>query len=171
MKAGEIYSRFWNDRDVKRVACFRAPMSQMGNIRAMDLNASDECKNWYRYMKTVTILNAWDNTCAALDGCDFDADLIFSTDNRVLVSKWRDDTVVLCAQKKGEKKVPTEQDFIDSNINGFGDDIGKVTNRITTMFDVQSKYEPGSKEYEELAYRIVAGQKFQQDCIKNISAA
>lgn len=98
----------------------------------------------------------------------FDGDLIFSTDNKVLVDKWRDERVVLCAQKKGEKKVPTEQDFIDSNINGFGDDIGKVTNRITTMFDVQSKYEPESDEYKELTYRIIAGQKFQQDCIDRI---
>lgn len=86
----------------------------------------DECKNWYRYMKTVAIVSAFDNTCAALDGMDWDGDLIFSTDNRVLLDKWRDETVILCAQKKGEKKVPTEQDFIDSNINGFGDDIGKV---------------------------------------------
>ena len=122
-------------------------------------------------MKTVAIVSAFDNTCAALDGMDWDGDLIFSTDNMVLLGRWRDETVILCAQKKGEKKIPTEQDFIDSNINGFGDDIGKVTNRITTMFDVQSKYEPGSKEYEELAYRIVAGQKFQQDCIKTISAS
>lgn len=122
-------------------------------------------------MKTVTIVSAWDNICAALNGMDHDGDLIFSTDNRVLVDKWRDELVVLCAQKKGEKKVPTEQDFIESNINGFGDDIGKVTNRITTMFDVQSKYEPESDEYKELTYRIIAGQKFQQDCIKVISAA
>lgn len=166
--SGEIYSRFWNDRGVKKVACFRAPMSQMANIRCMNLNSSDECKNWYRYMKTVTIVNAWDNTCAALNGMDWDGDLMFSTDNRVLVDKWRNETVVLCAQKKGEKKIPTEQDFIESNINGFGDDIGKVTNRITTMFDVQSKYEPESKEYQELTYRIISGQKFQQDSIDRI---
>lgn len=44
LKAGEIYSRFWNDRDVKRVACFRAPMSQMANIRCLNLNSSDDCK-------------------------------------------------------------------------------------------------------------------------------
>lgn len=168
LKAGEVYSRFWNDRDVKRVACFRAPMSQMANIRCLNLNSSDECKNWYRYMKTVAIVSAFDNTCAALDGMDWDGDLIFSTDNRVLLDKWRDETVILCAQKKGEKKVPTEQDFIDSNINGFGDDIGKVTNRITTMFDVQSKFEPESREYKELTYRIISGQKYQQDTIDRI---
>lgn len=168
LKAGEVYSRFWNDRDVKRVACFRAPMSQMANIRCLNLNSSDECKNWYRYMKTVAIVSAFDNTCAALDGMDWDGDLIFSTDNRVLLDRWRDETVILCAQKKGEKKIPTEQDFIDSNINGFGDDIGKVTNRITTMFDVQSKFEPESREYKELTYRIISGQKYQQDTIDRI---
>ena len=168
LKAGEVYSRFWNDRDVKRVACFRAPMSQMANIRCLDLNSSDECKNWYRYIKTVAIVSAFDNTCAALDGMDWDGDLIFSTDNRILLDKWRNETVILCAQKKGEKKVPTEQDFIESNINGFGDDIGKVTNRITTMFDVQSKFEPESREYKELTYRIISGQKYQQDTIDRI---
>lgn len=42
LSAGEIYSRFWNDRNVDKVACFRAPMSQMANIRRMNLNSSDE---------------------------------------------------------------------------------------------------------------------------------
>ena len=30
------------------------------------------------------------------------------------------------------------------------------------MFDVRSQFEPGSKEYEELSYRIMCGQHFQQ---------
>ena len=168
LKAGEVYSRFWNDRDVKRVACFRAPMSQMANIRCMNLNVSDDCQYWYRYMKSVFITNAWDNMCAALNGEDFDADLTFSTDNRVLIDKWVNEPVVLCVQRKCEKKVPTEKDFIESNISGFGDNIGRTTNRITTMFDVRSKFEQGSKEYDELTYRIICGQLYQQNAIDKI---
>lgn len=168
MKAGEVYSRFWNDRDVKRVACFRAPMSQMANIRCMNLNVSNDCQYWYRYMKSVFITNAWDNMCAALNGEDFDADLTFSTDNRVLIDKWVNEPVVLCVQRKCEKKVPTEKDFIESNISGFGDNIGRTTNRITTMFDVRSKFEQGSKEYDELTYRIICGQLYQQNAIDKI---
>lgn len=168
LKAGEVYSRFWNDRDVKRIACFRAPMSQMANIRCMNLNVSDDCKYWYRYMKSVFITNAWDNMCAALNGEDFDADLTFSTDNRVLIDKWVNEPVVLCVQRKCEKKVPTEKDFIESNISGFGDNIGRTTNRITTMFDVRSKFEQGSKEYDELTYRIICGQLYQQNAIDKI---
>lgn len=140
----------------------------MANIRCMNLNVSDDCQYWYRYMKSVFITNAWDNMCAALNGEDFDADLTFSTDNRVLIDKWVNEPVVLCVQRKCEKKVPTEKDFIESNISGFGDNIGRTTNRITTMFDVRSKFEQGSKEYDELTYRIICGQLYQQNAIDKI---
>lgn len=102
----------------------------------------------------------------------FDGDLIFSTDNNVLVKNTKEMSTLLCVQKKGEKKVPEESDFIKSNICGFGDDIGKITNRITSMFDLRSKFEIGSNEYEELTYRIKCGQLYQQasiDKIKGIS--
>ena len=171
LKAGEIYSRFWNDRDVKRVACFRAPMSCHNNIVFRNLNSNDDCKNWYRYMKTVTILSAWDNTCAALNGADFDGDLIFSTDNNVLIRNKRETPTLLCVQKKGEKKIPTEDDLAESNAAGFGNDVGSTTNHITSMGDVQSQFEPGSREYEELDYRIMCGQLYQQnvlDAVKGV---
>ena len=72
---------------------------------------------------------------------------------------------LMCAQRKAKKCVPSEEDIIKSNIASFGDDIGKITNHITAMFDVISMYEKGSQEYEALVYRIKCGQKFQQDAI------
>lgn len=168
LTAGQFYSKYWIDCGVDKVVCYRAPMSCHNNIRVMAVNKSDECQYWYRYMKTVSILNAWDNTCAALNGADFDGDLMFSTDNRVLLENTRATPPILCIQKKGEKKVPTEDDFIESNMNGFGDSIGKITNRITTMFDVQSRFEVGSREFETLEYRICCGQLFQQNSIDRI---
>ena len=48
--------------------------------------------------------------------------------------------------------------MIQSNIDSFGDDIGKTTNHITAMYDVQAQFEEGSREYEELDYRIQCGQ-------------
>ena len=72
LKSGEFYSHFWNELGIDRVAAFRAPMICMNNIRVFDLKQSEEMKKWYRYMDTVMILNSWDETCAALCGCDFD---------------------------------------------------------------------------------------------------
>lgn len=95
----------------------------------------------------------------------FDGDLAFSTNNYVLLENYRPELPILCVQRKAAKKVVVESDYIQSNINSFGDDIGKITNRITTMYDVQSQYEVGSKEFEVLDYRIRCGQLYQQNAI------
>lgn len=91
--------------------------------------------------------------------------MIFTTDNRVLVECHKQLPALMCAQKKAKKCIPTEEDIIRSNIASFGDDIGKITNHITSMFDVIAQYDKGSPEYEALDYRIKCGQKYQQDAI------
>lgn len=91
--------------------------------------------------------------------------MIFLTDNSVLVDNIRSVLPIQCEQKKAAKKVPDEKDFIKANALGFGDDIGPVTNRITAQTELQSLFGPGTPEYEELQYRITAGQHVQQNCI------
>ncbi len=59
----------------------------------------------------------------------------------------------------------TEDDLARSNVDSFGDDIGRTTNWITSMFDVQAQFSPDSEEYKVLDYRIRCGQLFQQNAI------
>ena len=165
LKSGEIYNFYWDNVGCQEVAGFRAPMTCHNNIRRLSINRSDEVRYWYRYMPTITVLNAWDTTCHAMNGCDFDGDIVLLTDNDVLLRNLRDEPALMCVQRKAEKKVITQDDLIKSNINSFGDEIGKVTNRITSMFDVLSKFEKGSPEYETLMYRIKCGQHYQQATI------
>lgn len=165
LKSGEIYNKYWADDGAEKVACFRAPMTTHENIRVMSPCRSDEARYWYQYMKTCTIINAWDTTMPALNGLDFDGDLTMITDNPVLVNKYKPLPAIICEQKKAVKKVSNEEDFITSDINSFGNDIGSITNRATSMFEVRSGFKAGSKEYEELSYRIRCGQLLQQDAI------
>lgn len=88
--------------------------------------------------------------------------MVFLTDNRVLADNHRPLPAIMCVQRRGEKIIPTEKDLIQSNIDSFGDDIGKTTNRITAMFEMQARYKPGDREYEILDYRIKCGQHYQQ---------
>lgn len=74
----------------------------------------------------------------------------------------------MCLQKKAVKVVPTEDDFIRTNISGFGNEIGQITNWITSMFDIQSSYQEDSEEHRILEYRIQAGQQYQQNSIDSI---
>lgn len=165
LKAGEIYNRYWLGDGADKLACFRAPMTSHNNIRLVTVSRNEEAQRWYQYMTTCTILNAWDTISPALNGCDFDGDLVMLTDNKVLVENLVELPAIMCVQRKAKKCVPTEEDLIQSNIDSFGDDIGKITNRITSMFDVIAQFEKGTKEYEVLDYRIKCGQLFQQNAI------
>ncbi|MBR1525559.1 MAG: hypothetical protein IJ640_02735 [Prevotella sp.] len=165
LKAGEIYNRYWADVGSERLACFRAPMTCHNNIRLVHPVTDEQARYWYRHMNTVTVFNSWDTATAALNGCDFDGDLVMLTDNRVLVDKLQPLPALMCAQRKAAKRVSTDEDFIRSNIESFGNDIGQTTNWITSMFEVRSKFEKGSEEYDTLSYRIRCGQLYQQNAI------
>lgn len=165
LKPDEIYNRYWLDAGAEKLACFRAPMTCANNIRLVYPSKSEEVKYWYRYMNTCTVLNSWDLITAALNGCDYDGDIVMLTDNRVIVEKMLMLPALMCAQRKAEKRISSEQDFIQSNIDSFGNEIGQTTNWATSMYEVRSHFKPGSKEYETLSYRICSGQLYQQNAI------
>ena len=87
------------------------------------------------------------------------------TDNEVLVRNLRELPALMCAQRKAKKIIPTEEDFIRSNIESFGNEIGQTTNWVTSMYEVASHFTEGNKEYKELIYRIQSGQLYQQNTI------
>ena len=162
LKRGEIYSKYWQDEKVERVAGFRAPMTVHNNIVTMNVANNEEVNKWYKYMDTVTILNAWDNSCATLNGCDFDGDTIMTTNNKYVLKGIKKTLPICCLQGSSTKIVPTEKDFIKANKASFGSAIGTITNYATSMYNVISNFEPGSKEYDELLYRLMCMQDYQQ---------
>ena len=158
LKAGEIYNKYWLDCGAEKLACFRAPMTTKENIVPMTPHRSEEAQYWYKHMTTCTLMNCWDTATHALNGCDKDGDLLMITDNRVLVDNLTRMPAIMCIQRKAQKKIVTEEDAVAANIASFGDDIGKTTNWITSMFEVRSHFEKDSEEYKALDYRIRCGQ-------------
>lgn len=165
LKAGEIYNLYWNNVGSDKLACFRAPMTSHNNIRLVRPHRSEEASYWYRYMTSCTLLNCWDTATHALNGADKDGDLVMLTDNRVLVDNLKELPAIMCVQRRAKKKIVSEADAVAANIASFGDEIGKTTNWITSMFEVQSRFDKDSKEYKTLEYRIMSGQLFQQNAI------
>lgn len=165
LKAGEVYHKYWIDKCSDEIACFRAPMTCQNNIRRMKLSKSKDAAYWYRYINTALIYNAWDSACEAENGADKDGDTNMCTDNPIIVNRTLNSPTIICLQKKAEKIIPTEDDIIKANKLAFNDDIGVVTNHVTSMIEVQSGFEKGSPEYDTLAYRIMCGQLYQQNTI------
>ena len=168
MKAGECYHKYWTDKGVDEIVLFRAPMTSHENVQKLKVVASDEMRKWYRYIKTCCLINSWDTTAMRLNGADYDSDTVFSTNNNVLLNAFEYKDTLMCVQSKMPKKVPTEDDFIASDINGFGDSIGSVTNRGTNMISLREKFDKNSEEYFRLEYRIRTMMNYQQNAIDRI---
>ena len=163
LKTGELYSKYWKDNGVKRVMCARAPMSNEHSLVSQDICYDDKAMYWFKYMDTVAVVNAWDTMPMALNGFDFDGDLLFTTDSPPLLRNQKNLPALNCIQYNASKKVVTEADVIKANKNGFGSKIGSITNRITAITSLMANYDPGSVEYETLRYRTQCGQALQQE--------
>ena len=85
-----------------------------------------------------------------------------------MLDNLRDVPAIVCVQKKAAKKVIDDESLAISNTNGFGNDIGAITNRVTAMYDLQAVFDKDSEEYKTLDYRIKCGQLLQQNCIDKI---
>ena len=165
LKAGQVYSKYWIDKGIDKIVSFRAPMTSHNNIRLLDVVHNDEMDEFYKYMTTPTIFNSWDTCADAMNGFDKDGDCVINTSFRLLVENTKQLPAVVCVQRKAPKCIPTEDDIMQSNINSFGNAVGEVTNKITSMFEIQARYPRDSREFRVLDYRIKCGQLYQQNQI------
>ncbi len=162
LKSGEIYSKYWSDQNVKQVVCYRAPMSNAHSVLTQNISYSEDAAYWFRYIDTCIVVNAWDTMPMALNGFDFDGDLLFTTNNPVLLRTHKNLPALNCIQYKAAKKAVTEEDVITANKLGFGSKIGQITNRITCMTSLMANYSEEDEEYKILKYRTQCGQAQQQ---------
>ena len=162
LKSGEIYSKFWLDRGVKEVLCYRAPMSNEHSIVRQKICCNERAQEWFQYMQSISIISAWDTMPAALNGFDYDGDLLFTTDNEALMRRQTNLPALRCIQHNAKKEIITEENLIQSNLNGFGSKIGQITNRCTSMTSLMANYSEDDEEYKVLKYRTQCMQAVQQ---------
>ena len=75
LKKNQFYNKAWLDKGENEIIAFRSPMTSHNNIKRMPLINNDEVNEWFKYMNTVTILNAFDYTTDAMNGMDFDKNI------------------------------------------------------------------------------------------------
>lgn len=168
LKKDEYYSRTWSDKNVDKVVAYRAPMTNHNNIKIFYLQDNKQLRKWYRYMTTCTVLNSYDCTVDALNGADFDGDAVITTNNEVLLRNTRELLPIICEQKSIKKRKITDKALRCANKNGFGNDVGSVTNKCTGMFDVLAKFDKDSEKYKILNERIICMQGYQQEVIDSV---
>lgn len=68
---GEFYSYNWSSKGVNEIVSYRSPMTSHNNISKKKLKYNEELKKWFKYIKTMTVFNAWDTTCDSMNGADY----------------------------------------------------------------------------------------------------
>lgn len=163
LKASELYSKFWIDNRANKVLCARAPMSNAHSLITQNVSYSVDAQKWFKYMDSVVVINAWDTAPMALNGCDMDGDLLYTTTCAPLMRNQINLPALRCVQRKAAKKVVTEDDLIQSNLQGFGSQIGQITNRCTAITSLMANFPKDSEEYKILQYRTQCFQNGQQN--------
>ena len=154
LKDGEHYSAYWNDRDVKVVVAMRSPLTWRSEVNLLHLQNNAKVNEWFQYVKSGIIYNVWgiDNMLQA--GSDFDGDGVFTTDNEVFIKCRYGGAPVAYEPKKAAKEYLNRDELMRVSYLGFNTKIGYITNLSTTMYEMLTMFEQGSKEYNEILKRL-----------------
>ena len=72
LKAGEMYSQFWNNRGVNKVDTMRSPLTHFSEHYVVDLKKNEDTEKWFRYSYSGFIVNAHDEHTLRWAGSDYD---------------------------------------------------------------------------------------------------
>lgn len=142
----EIYSNYWNKRNISEVNVWRNPHIFTEHWIGKCIN-NQEINEWFKYLPSNTIVSIWDTNLLRMNSADTDGDIIATVNNRVLY----EEVQKVLLNGKANTIYP-ELDFnlhkpieeyteigdikaqIISENNGFKNDIGGCTNKITALW-------------------------------------
>lgn len=68
----QFYSKFWSDRGVEKIDACRSPMVDPSEHNVVDVVASEQMKEWYKYITSGIIMNIWGLDTIIHSDSDFD---------------------------------------------------------------------------------------------------
>lgn len=157
LKAGEMYSQFWNERGVTRVDTMRSPLTHFSEHYIVELKNDERMQKWFKYSYSGIIVNCHDEHTMHYAGSDYDYDILFSSNNINFINGvYPNQRVVTYNAKKPHKKLFNEEDLFKTDTFSFGTRIGQITNICSTFVGMMPLFEKGSKEEQLLQDRVKA---------------
>lgn len=143
LKKGEIYSNYWNTKEVEKVSIWRNPHIACEWINAKVVN-NEETKRWFKYQNSGIVTDIYGTLALRLGTMDFDGDTIASVSSDIIynaVERADIHTIRFIPYKdestKGAKREFHINDFeriMYTNKLGFQNNIGDVTNKVTVLW-------------------------------------
>lgn len=165
LKEHEHYSQYWQNKKINKVVAMRAPLTWRSESNILNFKESEETNEWYKYIYSGIIYNVWGCDCMLHADSDFDGDLVFTTNNEVMVNNVISGNPITYEKKPTQKKIINTKDLYKADLMSFDSKIGYITNCSTTLYSMLPLYEKGSKEYDTIIHRLKECRRAQGDQI------
>lgn len=158
LQANEIYSNFWNERNVSGEVCLmRSPLTHYSEINVERLSKTKEMEKWYKYIYSGIIYSIYDIATVKHADSDFDGDIVCSTNNEYFLKGAMRNEIPITYEKE---MVPTQRvtlpNFIRCDVKGLDTKVGQITNYSTSMIAMLPlfKGEGQQEQLQEMQKRI-----------------
>lgn len=158
LQANEVYSNFWNERNVSGEVCLmRSPLTHYSEINVERLVKTKEMEKWYKYIYSGVIYSIYDIATVKHADSDFDGDIVCSTNNEYFLKGAMRNEIPITYEKE---MVPTQRvtlpNFIRCDVKGLDTKVGQITNYSTSMIAMLPlfKGEGQQEQLQEMQKRI-----------------
>lgn len=152
LKKGEMYNRFWYDKEVRKMALCRFPHIAREWKVVNVVKPEDNNMKYLEYTNEGYMINIWDSAALRMGTADFDGDCIYGVSDETLLSVIVDQesrTILHIfpeetdENNKPKKKYPINNidKLIESDCRGMDGGIGQCVNDITILWNLPQSEE------------------------------
>ncbi|RKJ29872.1 hypothetical protein D7X33_42160, partial [Butyricicoccus sp. 1XD8-22] len=166
LENGQYYSKFWKDRNVKTVDACRSPMVDFHEHNKINFIHNDETNEWYQYLDSGIVYHLWGTDTIRHSDSDWDYDIVFTTDNDVVLNSIIPNKNVITYDKNtANAQKLNNTNILKTDLRSFDSKIGQITNYSTSFISMLANFKEDSDEYNELLQRIKLLRRYIGDSI------
>ena len=158
--AGYVYSNYWlNSEDAtEEIILMRSPLIDRNEISKRVL--VQESQSLFRYLESGIVISIHDLTALAGGGFDYDGDILFSTNDKIISTGCYDyATAKPLYYELGSTDLVgaiTQDNIIEADIRGLNSKVGTISNKAGSLYAMLTDYEPDSKNYKLIYDNIIS---------------
>ncbi|GED72530.1 hypothetical protein BRE01_62320 [Brevibacillus reuszeri] len=166
LKEYQHYSHFWNEKKVTKVDACRSPMVDFHEHNILNFVKNDSTQEWYQYINSGIIYNLWGVDTIRHSDSDWDYDIVFTTDNRIMLdSIYPNQDVITYDKVSAPNQHLNSTNILKTDLRSFDSKVGSITNYSTTFIAMLANFKTDSPEYNELLNRIKLLRRYIGDSI------
>lgn len=150
--AYHVYNKYYDEKGtVERVICLRSPHLSKYEYGKRELIKSDECKEWFQYMESDTVVSCHDLLSKTLQ-CDWDGDEILISNDEELyaLAKELPDEPLYYEMQQADPQQITDEAIYETLVKGFDNNvIGDSSNAMTKLWNTPDATKENPYPYDD----------------------